>query len=169
MEFIIYPAKTPILGQIYGCPIRYYGVIMALAFVVGIVFAYYLFNKKLSKIEANYFLDYSPIVIFASIVGARLFYIIGALDYYLMYPKEMIMLNHGGLSIFGAIFFGLIAIFALSKKYSFNFLSHLDVIAVVFPLCQALGRWGNYFNQEAYGLPTNGVIKLFVGIAHNPA
>lgn len=162
MEFIIYPTKTPILGHLFGYPIRYYGVIMALVFLVGIALTYHLFNKKISKIEANIFLDYSPLVIFTSLIGARLFYILGAFDYYLTYPKEIIMLNHGGLSIFGAIFFGLITIFILSRKHSFSFLSHLDLIAVVFPLCQAIGRLGNYFNQEAYGLPTNGFLKLFV-------
>lgn len=162
MEFIIYPTKTPIIGHLFGCPVRYYGVIMAFVFLIGICLAYYLFNKKISKAEANIFLDYSPLVIFLSLIGARLFYILGSLDYYLNFPKEIIMINHGGLSIFGAIFFGLISIFIISRKNSFSFLKHLDIIAVVFPLCQAIGRFGNYFNQEAYGMPSDGIFKLFV-------
>ena len=72
------------------------------------------------------------------------------------------MINHGGLSIFGAILAGIISIYVLSKTKKFNFTEHVDVIAVVFPLCQAIGRFGNYFNQEAYGAPCNSFIKLFV-------
>ena len=166
MEFIIYPTKTPIIGHLFGCPVRYYGAIMALVFLIGIILAYFLFQKKISKNEANIFLDYSPVVIFMSLIGARFFYILGSLDYYLNFPKEIIMINHGGLSIFGAIFFGLVSIYVISRKSSFSFLKHLDIIAVVFPLCQAIGRLGNYFNQEAYGLPSNGIFKLFVDEAY---
>ncbi len=168
MEFIIYPAKTPILGHLFGFPVRFYGLIMAIVFTVGVIFSYLLIKKKYSIKESDLFSDYSPLVILVSLVGARIFYILGSFDYYINNPKEIIMLNHGGLSIFGAIFFGLAILFFLSKKMSFNYYAHLDVIAVVFPLCQAIGRFGNYFNQEAFGLPSNSFFKLYVDEIYRP-
>lgn len=168
MEFIIYPAKTPILGHLFGFPVRFYGLIMAIVFVVGVVFSYLLIKKKYSFKESDLFIDYSPLVILVSLIGARMFYILGSFDYYINYPKEIIMLNHGGLSIFGAIFFGLAILYFLSKKMNFNYFAHLDIIAVIFPLCQAIGRFGNYFNQEAFGLPSNSFFKLYVDEIYRP-
>ncbi|MBR5304165.1 MAG: prolipoprotein diacylglyceryl transferase [Candidatus Gastranaerophilales bacterium] len=162
MELIITPPISPIFISFNHFAIRWYGLIMGFSFIIGIIFAYFLFKYKLNKYNANLFLDYSPLVIFCAIVGARLFYVLALFEYYFKNPIEIIMINHGGLSIFGAIFFGILSIYLLSKIKKFNFLKHLDVIAVIFPLCQAVGRFGNYFNQEAYGAPTNGFLKLFV-------
>lgn len=165
-QLIIYPPKSPIIGTFFDYPIRYYGLIMAFTFVLGISLGYFLIKRKISKQDSELFLDYSPLVIFFSVIGARLFYIFGDLNYYLKNPLEIIMINHGGISIFGAIFMGLLSLYLLSKNKKFDFLKHLDIIAVVFPLCQAIGRFGNYFNQEAYGAPTNGFLKLYVDKYH---
>ncbi len=168
MDFIIYPIKTPIFAHVLNYPIRYYGLIMALAFVIGVFCTYFILVKKYSKQEAEILLDYSPFLILFSLIGARVFYVLGTLNYYLDNPLEIVMINHGGLSIFGAIFFGVFGLWLLSKKCHFSFLNHLDVIAVVFPLCQAIGRFGNYFNQEAFGTPSNCFIKLFVDEIYRP-
>ncbi len=158
----IYPHNTPIIANIYNYPIRYYGLIMAIVFLVGVLFSYYLFKKKYNNTTANLFFDYAPIVIISSIIGARLFYVFASWEFYFNNLIEIFMINHGGMSIFGSIIAGLATIFILSKVKKFDFKKHLDIIAVVFPLCQAIGRFGNYFNQEAYGAPTNGFIRLFV-------
>lgn len=162
MSFIITPPDSPTIFEISNFSIRYYGFIMSLVFLIGVVVSYFLFKNKLGTKDADVFIDYSPLVIIFSIIGARLFYVFASLNFYLNNPLEILMINHGGLSIFGAILFGVLSLYALSKINKFNFLAHIDIIAVVFPLCQAIGRFGNYFNQEAYGKPTNGVIRLFV-------
>ena len=162
MPLIIPSPNSPIFLHLGNFSIRFYGLIMAISFFVGLIGAYFLIKTRISKNEADIFLDYSPFVIFCAILGARLFYVIALLDYYFENPLEIIMINHGGLSIFGAIFFGILSTYILSKIKKFDFLQHLDMIAIVFPLCQAIGRFGNYFNQEAYGAPTNSFIKLFV-------
>lgn len=162
MNLIITPPNSPIFISLNGFPIRYYGVIMALVFLVGILFASYIFKKRFNISEMEKFIDYSPFVILFALVGARLFYVVGCLDFYSKNPIEIFLINHGGLSIFGAIFFGILALYILSKIKNFDFFKHIDVIALVFPLCQSIGRYGNFFNQEAYGMPTNGILKLFV-------
>lgn len=162
MNIIIPPPNSAVLLHFNGFSLRYYGFFMAISFLVGVIFSYLLLQKKYSKDEAEVFFDYSPYLILGSILGARLFYIIGSFKFYLKFPQEIFMINHGGLSIFGAIFFGIVFIFLFSKIKKFSFWSHLDTLAVVFPLCQSIGRFGNYFNQEAYGLPYDGMIKLYV-------
>lgn len=135
---------------------------MAFVFLLGVIISVILLNKKVSKNDSDLFLDYSPTIILFSIIGARLFYVLASFEFYFKNPKEIIMINHGGLSIFGAIIFGILTFYFLSKKNKFDFLIHIDVIAVTFPLCQAIGRFGNFFNQEAYGAPYDGFLKLFV-------
>jgi len=166
MDLTLYSPNSPILGYIFDYPIRYYGVIMSFSFLLGVFLIYQIFKNKLSKKDAEIFLDYSPLIIFFSIIGARVFYVLGDFEYYKLAPKEMFFINHGGLSIFGAIFFGFIALIIFSKIKKFNFWKHCDVIAIVFPLCQAFGRFGNYFNQEAYGRPYEGILKLYIGEQH---
>lgn len=162
MNIIIYPPKTPIFAYIFDYPIRYYGLIMGMVFVIGVFFAYHLFKKKYNVSTADLFFDYAPIVIICSIIGARLFYVFASWEFYSKNLLEIIMINHGGLSIFGSIISGFFAILLLSKIKKFDLKKHLDIIALTFPLCQAIGRLGNYFNQEAYGAPTDGFLKLFV-------
>lgn len=162
MNLIIYPPKSPILINIFDYPIRYYGLIMAITFLVGIIVAYFIFKKRYDVKTADLFFDYAPLVIFFSVLGARLFYVLASWDYYSKNLIEIFMINHGGLSIFGAILAGVVVIYVLSKIKKFSFGKNIDVVAAVFPLCQAIGRFGNYFNQEAYGAPCDGFIKLFV-------
>lgn len=142
---------------------------MAVSFFIGILLAYFLFKKRYDIKTADKFIDYSPYVILISIIGARLFYVIGDFKFYFNNLSEIIKINHGGLSIFGAIIFGLISLYIFSKINKFDFLRHCDVLAVVFPLCQAFGRIGNYFNQEAFGSNSDSFIKLYVDSAFRPS
>lgn len=162
MDIIITPPVSPILLSFNNISIRYYGVIMAFAFVIGVILSYKLFKNKSHLKDAEIFLDYSPMIILFSIIGARLFYVIALHEFYLNNPLEIILINHGGLSLFGAIFFGIVSLYLFSRIKKFDFLLHIDTIAVAFPLCQSIGRFGNFFNQEAYGTPTDGILKLFV-------
>ena len=168
MNFIIYPPTSPIFCNLFGYPIRYYGIFMSFSFLVGLCLVYFLLKYTLTKKDCDLFLDYSSVLIFFSILGARLFYVLGDLAFFIQYPKEIILINHGGMSIYGAILVGILGLYVLSVKKKFNFWKHCDVIAVVFPLCQAIGRFGNYFNQEAFGKPANSFIRLFVDLQYRP-
>ena len=168
MEFIINSPESPIFCHLFNFPIRYYGVFMSLSFLLGIISIYFALKNKYGKNESEKFLDYSFYVILISIICARAFYVIGSIDYYINFPKEILMINHGGLSIYGAILGGLLSMYIFSKKFEFDFLAHCDILAVVFPLCQSLGRLGNYFNQEAFGMPSNTFFKLYISEIYRP-
>lgn len=168
MEIILNPPSSPIIGHILSFPIRFYGIVMAICFFIGICICYHIFKTKHSIKEAEVFIDYSPLVILFSLFGARLFYVLGSFGYYRLNPLEILFINHGGLSIFGAIIAGVFAMLFFSRLKKFDFFSHCDVIALCLPICQAIGRLGNYFNQEAFGLPSDFVIKLFVDKQFRP-
>ncbi|MBR1616975.1 prolipoprotein diacylglyceryl transferase [bacterium] len=159
---ILYAPQNPVAFNILGFDVRWYGLIMTCAIFVGIFLGYQIIKRKFSQNEANIFIDIAPYVVILSIIGARLFYVIGAFGYYMEHPLDIIMLNHGGLSLWGSVLFGILSIYFISIKYKFNFLKYLDVFSLVMPLCQSIGRWGNFINQEAYGKPTNSFIMLFV-------
>ena len=168
MSFVIPNPSSSVAFYIFNYPIKYYGLCLTFAIFVGIITVYFILKKRFSKIVAQDFLDNSSYLILFSLLGARLFYVVGSLDFYLQYPKEIIMVNHGGLSIYGAIFFAIIFFILYCKNKKLSFFRFCDCFAVVMPLSQAIGRWGNYFNQEAFGLPYNGFIKLFVEEYYRP-
>lgn len=88
------------------------------------------------------------------LIGARLYHVIDWWDYYWLHPEEIIKLWRGGLGIFGGILGGAIGLWIYSRSKK-RLLMMLDLAGLSLPLGQAIGRWGNYFNQEVYGLPTN--------------
>jgi len=159
---ILYPPLNQTAFYILGCPVKFYGLIMSFAIFSGIYLSGYFFKKYNAENDKEQFYDsYFPVIIF-SIIGARIFYVLGNLNYYLSYKDEIIKINHGGISIWGAIIFAIAALYFYCKKEKTSFLNYLDFYSLVMPLCQAIGRWGNYFNREAYGKPANGFIKLYI-------
>jgi len=157
---------SPIAFNLFGFQIYWYGIIMAIAIFTGIALTSYLLKRYVSDKDHTLFTDFAAYIVLFAVLGARLFYVIGSWEFYYNNPNEIFLINHGGLSIYGAIIFGIIAIFSLSKIYKFNMLKYCDVIATVFPLCQSIGRWGNFFNQEAYGRPYNGFLQLYIDEMH---
>ena len=134
---------------LFGLEIRFYGILMASAFIVGLLIVMYFCKKK--GYSSNLPYDLILIVFPSAIVGARLNYVLFTLkDGDWTFVKALQIWN-GGLMIYGGIIFAVIAIaiYCLVKKI--NFVSILDMLAPVLILGQAIGRWGNFFNQEAYG------------------
>lgn len=106
-------------------------------------------------------------LIFA-LVGARLYHILSSFSYYSHSPLKIFFIWEGGLGIFGAILGGLAGIFLYSKLKHLNPLNLLNLIAPPLLLAQAIGRLGNYFNQEGFGPPTNLPWKVFIPSASRP-
>ncbi len=169
MELIIHSPNNPIFCQIFNLTVRWYGLFLTIALFCGVLLSYFLIKKKCSEKDADSFLDISPFLILFSIVGARIFYVIGDWEFYSNNLSEIFLINHGGISIYGAIIFGLIFCVFYSYFKKFNPLKYLDIFAVALPLSQAIGRWGNFFNQEAYGMPANGFLKLYISPDHRLA
>lgn len=134
--------------------IKWYGVIIALGFTLAALFGgriAYTWRMNLSKM-----IDVLIYGTFGGIIGARAYYVIFQWDYYKLNPSEIFEIWNGGLAIYGGIIGGLIAAFITCKIEKLNFLNLLDLVGMSLLIGQGIGRWGNYANQEAFGVFTNG-------------
>lgn len=157
----MFTAPSQILCTVFGVHIYYYGVILAFAIAAGTLLSDWL-GTKYFELKKETIIDLAPYLIIFGIIGARLYYCLLDYDFYLRFPTEILAVRHGGISIHGAIaggFIGLI-IYALRHKLSIKKLCDVSVTGLA--LGQAIGRWGNFFNSEAYGLPTNLPWKLYI-------
>lgn len=129
--------------------IYWYSLIMLIAIISGTSIAY--IEIKRQKIDIEFFYDLVFWTIIFSFIGARIYYCLFNLDYYLKYPLEIFKTWNGGLAIHGGIIGGLLTIIIYSKKKKINLLKILDIFSVGLLLGQIIGRWGNFFNSEAHG------------------
>jgi len=146
-------AIDPVAVQLGPVSIYWYGITMTTAFILGTALAYHYATK--SKIDPEHILNMLIFIIPAGIIGARLFYVIFNWSYYQNNPSEIIAIWHGGLSIHGSLAGGLLAGYLYIKKYKLDFWQVGDIFAPSIILGQAIGRWGNFFNQEAFGGPVS--------------
>ncbi len=139
-------------GQLYS--IKWYGVIIAFGVILAALLGgriAYTWKMDLSKM-----VDVLIYGMFGGIICARAYYVIFEWDYYSMHPAEIFQIWRGGLAIYGGIIGGLIAAFITCKLEKLNFLNLLDCAGMALLVGQGIGRWGNYANQEAFGVFTNG-------------
>ena len=129
--------------------IYWYSITMFLGVLLGIIIAYIEVRRK--KIDTTKFENMAFYAIFFGFIGARLYYVLFNLDYYLNNPVEIIEVWNGGLAIHGGIIGAVIAILLYCKKNKFNFIEMLDICAPALLIGQIIGRWGNFFNSEAHG------------------
>jgi len=144
---------NPIAFSAFGFDVRWYGILIATALLIGL----FIGIKRAPKygIDPDIVLDFFLYMMPAVVIGARLYYVVFNFDYFAANPSEIIATWHGGLAIHGGIIAGVLVAFILCRVKKINFLSFSDMIIPGLPLGQAIGRWGNYFNQEAYGVQTN--------------
>ena len=120
---------------------------------IGIITALFIIVKEYKKKDPkkDNLIDLLFYGIIIGILGARIYYVLFNLNYYLSNPIEIIEIWNGGLAIHGGIIAALIFAFIYCKKKKMNFLLILDILVVGVIIAQAIGRWGNFFNGEAYG------------------
>ena len=129
--------------------IRWYSLLMLISIIVASTL---VVRESLKKgIDKDQLLDIIFYGILIGILGARIYYVIFNLSYYLKNPIEIIQIWNGGLAIHGALFATLIYLMIYSKNKKLNLILFLDIIVVGLILAQSIGRWGNFFNGEAYG------------------
>lgn len=164
MNYISFPSFglefniDPVLFEIGNLRVYWYGFLIVLGFAIGLILTRR--NAKKFEIEYDEILELFIILIPIAIICARIYYIVFNLDYYLLHPGEMTSISSGGLAIYGGILGGIIWLFIFSKMKKINVLDLLDLIVLVLPLGQAIGRWGNFFNAEAYGSITDTFFKM---------
>lgn len=143
--------------------IYWYGFLIVIAFVVGLLLLYKL--SKESKFNFENILEIFILLVPTSIICARLYYILFNLDYYSNNIDKIFSVTSGGLAIYGGIIGGAIVTYIYTKIKKINFIKLLDMLVIVLPLGQAIGRWGNFFNVEAYGCVTESIFRM--GIIEN--
>ncbi len=140
---------NPVAFTVFGYEIYWYGVFMSLSVVLAVVLAYFEAKKK--GIDLDTMLDYALLTVPVSIVFARIYYVAFEWKQYASNPITALYIWQGGIAIYGAIIGGVIATLIFSKWKKINFWTIADLVAPGLVLGQAIGRWGNFFNQEAYG------------------
>jgi phosphatidylglycerol---prolipoprotein diacylglyceryl transferase len=161
-----------VLQQSFGVgpvTIHYYGIILALA-VLG---AFLLAKKRREEygLEEKQAEDIIFWTIIGGFVGARLYHVISSVGFYLNNPTDILKVWNGGLSIYGAVIGGAIVLILASKIFNLksSILNLLDWLVPSLLVGQIIGRFGNLFNYEAYGYPTNLPWKMFVPEQFRPA
>lgn len=160
---------SSVLLNINGFSIHYYGLIMFLAIVTALCVMQYIAKRFYRDIDTEILLDILPIIILCSIFGARLYYVLMDFNYFIKNPFEILAVWHGGMSIHGGIIGGILSGLIIAKIKKLNFLKYADIFAYGLILGQAIGRFGNYFNCEAFGKPCSiPYLKLFIPEQHRP-
>lgn len=152
----------------FGYDVKMYGVMIFFAIISAVLVCNFIAKKYYKSVDTDVLYDFYPILIISGIICARLYYVILNADYYLTYPKEILALWHGGISIHGAILGGLISGIVHFKIKKLNILSYADVVVYGLAVGQAVGRWGNFFNSEAFGTPCDLPWKLYIAPMYRP-
>ncbi|MBO5179711.1 MAG: prolipoprotein diacylglyceryl transferase [Clostridia bacterium] len=149
---------NPVAFNILGRDIYWYGIII----VSGIILALFLAwkNRDTYGISWDTLTDFAFIAIPFGIICARIYYVAFEWDYYKNNLSEIIKIWNGGIAIYGAIIGGIVTAIAFCKKRKIKLLDLCDFCAPYLALCQAIGRWGNFVNREAYGEITNSFLKM---------
>ena len=138
--------------------VYWYGILIATGLLLAVLFAW--FNAHRFDVDRNKLIDCVIVGIVTSIVGARLYYVIFKWDYFSANPGKIFDIRDGGIAIYGAIIGGLLGGFIVAKILKQKFLPMLDIAMPGFFIGQAIGRWGNFFNQEAYGSQTDNIFRM---------
>lgn len=143
----------PVAIQIGPLSIHWYGIIMGLAALIGL----YLAMREAEKhdIDRDTILDLMLWALPCAIIGARIYYVIFEWDYYFSHPEDIIAVWKGGLAIHGGLLAAILVGYIFVRKRGISFLQMADIVAPSIILGQAIGRWGNFVNQEAHGGPVD--------------
>lgn len=144
--------------SVFGFDIAYYGITIAIAMIVGISIA--LHEAKRTGQNQDTYLDLLMLTMLTSVVGARIYYVIFSWSNYKDNLDEILNIRNGGLAIYGGIIAGVITVFVYSKITKMKFLQIADTVCMGLAAGQIIGRWGNFFNREAFGEYTNNLLAM---------
>lgn len=151
--------------ELLGLSIRWYGVLIALGVLGAVLIA--AFRERRLGLERDTTLNLALICVPVGILCARLYYVLFSWDYFRAHPEEILNLRMGGLAIYGGVLGGAAAALIYSRAKKISFPAVADLLAPALAFGQALGRWGNFINQEAYGAPvTNAALQFFPLAVH---
>ncbi len=139
--------------SIFGIDVMWYGILMAIGMILGTLLA--LKEAKRVGIKEDDVLDLAIFAIPIGLLSARLYYVIFNWEYYSQNLSQILNFRAGGMAIHGALIGGILTGYIFTKIRKIDFLKMADAVMIGMPLAQAIGRWGNFINQEAHGGSTN--------------
>lgn len=149
--------------SVFGFEIAYYGIIITLGVIAG-----YLVAEAIAKKSGQDPEIYTDLVLYAvifSVIGARLYYVIFSWELYKDDLLSIFNLRNGGLAIYGGVIAAILTLYVYSKKKKLSFLTLLDTGAPGLITGQIIGRWGNFFNREAFGDYTNNLLAMQIPVS----
>jgi phosphatidylglycerol:prolipoprotein diacylglycerol transferase len=166
MPFALFTSPGPLLFQLGPFSLRWYGLLIAVAVLLGLLLATQLGKQR--GIEPALIADLLPILVLAAVIGARTYYVLFEWRQYQLNWLDVLAIWRGGIAIHGALIGGTIAVILYCRWRRLAFWNLLDVLVPSVALGQAIGRWGNFFNSEAFGMPTDLPWKLTIPFANRP-
>lgn len=165
INFVNLGLKINDLGKnisVFGFDIAYYGIIIAIGIVAGILIT--LYEAKRTGQDPNIYIDFAMYAIILCILGARIYYVAFEWDQYKDDLIQIINIRNGGLAIYGGIITAIITCIVYSKIKKISFWRMADTACIGLITGQIIGRWGNFFNREAFGDYTNNLFAMQIKI-----
>ena len=144
--------------SIFGFDIAYYGMIIGIGILAGVLMA--VKEAKRTKKNPETYYDLALYAVIFSIIGARLYYVAFSWDLYKDDLLSILNLREGGLAIYGGVIAAMITVFVFSRRRKISFGLLVDTAGLGLILGQIIGRWGNFFNREAFGEYTNNLFAM---------
>ena len=161
-----FQSPGPIIFEIGPIAIRWYGLLIASAVLIGLTLSQYLAKRR--KVDPELLGDLAIWLVLFAIPAARIYYVLFEWQEYSQRPEDIIAIWKGGIAIHGAIIGGTIGTIIFARLNRISFWQLLDLVLPSVILGQAIGRWGNFFNSEAFGKPTNLPWKLYIAPRYRP-
>lgn len=144
--------------SVFGFRIAYYGIIIGIGMLMGVLIASFDYKRRGEKVE-----DIEDLALYSiifAILGARAYYVIFEWDYYSQHLGEILNLRQGGLAIYGGILTGILCCILFCRRRKVKFFSIADSAVLGLLTGQSIGRWGNFFNAEAFGRYTDSLLAM---------
>lgn len=144
--------------SVFGVDVYYYAICIVLGIVISLILCY--LSKEKFGLEFDFVFESLTLAIIIGIIGARIYYVAFNWENYDISLKRILNVRDGGLAIYGGLIAGGLVIFKRCRKFKISVLDFLDYIAPFIALAQSIGRWGNFFNVEAYGTETSNIFRM---------
>ena len=162
----MFSSPGPELFQFGPITLRWYGLLIASAVLIGLNLSSRLAQQR--RLENGLISDLLPLLVLFSVIGARTYYVLFEWRSYADRPLKALAIWEGGIAIHGALIAGMLTVILFCRWRRQPLWDVLDVLVPSVALGQAIGRWGNFFNSEAFGVPTDLPWKLFIPYASRP-
>ncbi|MGN0165135.1 MAG: prolipoprotein diacylglyceryl transferase [Lachnospiraceae bacterium] len=148
--------------EIFGFKVAYYGICIGIAMILGYLVAD--FQARRTKQNPEQYLDFAVIAIIISVICARLYYVAFKWEDFASNPLQIFNLRTGGLAIYGGVIGGVASAIVYTRLNKLSFRLFADTACVGLLTGQIIGRWGNFFNREAFGSYTDGIFRMLVDV-----